>query len=213
MILEKIKSLSKEAKRDALYIAATVILIAIVAGFFIWSMKIAINAVDAAFFGAKKDVSSKVLSFDLIGFSKIAPKFNIQFSSGESAIIPEAQVKIPEESKIVPTASTSVAEIPASTPAAIINISKISLKILNGTTISGLAGSWKTKFINAGFKTENISTGNADRRDYKGLTVKHNSSDTTAKKITDVLNQSNLSIKLEKDNNLGENIFTIIIGK
>lgn len=197
-ISEKIK-LSKEGWRDILYIVATVIIIAIITGFFIWSMRIIIKAINTAFFGINQDISSEILSFDLIGFNKIAPRLNINFSlfsETTPSSITEESVPIVEQQKEI-----------------IVDISKISLKILNGTTISGLAGSWKTKFIEAGFIKENISTGNANKRDYSGITITNNSSDAIIKKVVEVFGQSNISIKLEKDDNLNENAFTIIIGK
>lgn len=196
-ISEKIK-LSKEGWRDILYIATTVIIIAIIAGFFIWSMRIIVQAINTAFFGINQDISSEILSFDLIGFNKIAPRFNINFSlfSETTPSSTEESVPIIEQQKEI-----------------IVDISKIYLKILNGTTMSGLAGSWKTKFIEVGFIKENISTGNANKRDYSGITIINNSSDAIIKKVVEVFGQINISIKLEKDDNLDENTFTIIIGK
>ena len=130
--LEKIK-LSKELWRDILYITATVIIIAIIAGFFIWSIRIIIKAVNAAFFKINQDISSEILSFDLVGFAKIAPRLNISFSLEEATGIsnpPEvAPLPVIEEPVLI-------VEQPIEQPKEIIiDIFKISLKILNGTTM------------------------------------------------------------------------------
>ncbi len=207
---EKIK-LSKEGWKDISYIAATIIVVAVIAGFFIWSVKIVISAIDAAFFGINQNIFSEILSFDLIKFAKIAPRLNIRFPLEEGiGISNPSEIALPSVAEGSTSTITQLIEQPKEIA---VDISKISLKILNGTKILGLAGNWKNKFMEAGFITENISTGNADKKDYLNISISYNASSEALAKISDVLQSENLSIKASKDIKLSENSFVIIIGK
>ncbi len=60
---------------------------------------------------------------------------------------------------------------PTATPAAMVDISKLKLNILNGSGIKGEAGKVETLLTKAGFTEDNISTGNANTYDYKTTSV------------------------------------------
>src|SRR3990167_2891073 len=117
--LGKIKSIfKKEKQQDILYVLATVLIIGVIAGLFIWSISIVFKAVDAAFFVNQKDINEDILKFDFEGFKKIAPRLNINFEL-EPAVQEPAPLTatIPEE-----VATTTVQEIP-------VDISLINLEI------------------------------------------------------------------------------------
>lgn len=201
--LGKIKSIfKKEKQQDILYVLATVLIIGVIAGLFIWSISIVFKAVDAAFFVNQKDINEDILKFDFEGFKKIAPRLNINFEL-EPAVQEPAPLTatIPEE-----VATTTVQEIP-------VDISLINLEILNGTATKGLATDWKEKFAAVGFKAENIKTGNADNKNYSGIAIYHNAAEGALAKITDVFSQNNVSTKTEIDLKLDGISFIIIIGK
>ena len=201
--LGKIKSIfKKEKQQDILYVLATVLIIGVIAGLFIWSISIVFKAVDAAFFVNQKDINEDILKFDFEGFKKIAPRLNINFEL-EPAVQEPAPLTatIPEE-----VATTTVQEIP-------VDISLINLEILNGTATKGLAADWKEKFAVAGFKAENIKIGNADNKNYSGIAIYHNAAEKALAKITDVFSQNSISTKTEIDLKLDGISFIIIIGK
>jgi len=125
-IFNKIKIIfkSKEARRDAAYAAATIAIIALTVGLFVWSVNIVLRAVDAAFvIGGEEDISSEVLSFNLKGFAEVAPLLGIILSSVEtsaempSVISPPIQTPIlePETAATSTTTSTEVATSTIST--------------------------------------------------------------------------------------------------
>ena len=87
------------------------------------------------------------------------------------------------------------------------------MEILNGTATKGLAADWKEKFAVAGFKAENIKTGNADNKNYSGIAIYHNAAEKALAKITDVFSQNSISTKTEIDLKLDGISFIIIIGK
>jgi len=87
---------SKEKRRDAAYAAATIAIIALTIGLFIWSVNVVLRAVDAAFvIGGEEDVSSAVLSFNLKGFTDVAPLLGIVFNPVETPV--EAPLIIPPQ--------------------------------------------------------------------------------------------------------------------
>ena len=201
--LGKIKSIfKKEKQQDILYVLATVLIIGVIAGLFIWSISIVFKAVDAAFFVNQKDINEDILKFDFEGFKKIAPRLNINFELESAVQEPVPLIAaIPEE-----VATTTVQEIP-------VDISLINLEILNGTATKGLATDWKEKFAAVGFKAENIKTGNADNKNYSGIAIYHNAAEKALAKITDVFSQNSISTKTEIDLKLDGISFIIIIGK
>ena len=208
--LGKIKSIfKKEKQQDILYVLATVLIIGVIAGLFIWSISIVFKAVDAAFFVNQKDINEDILKFDFEGFKKIAPRLNINFEL-EPAVqepVPSVQEPVPLTAAIPEeVATTTVQEIP-------VDISLINLEILNGTATKGLATDWKEKFAAVGFKAENIKTGNADNKNYSGIAIYHNAAEKALAKITDVFSQNSISTKTEIDLKLDGISFIIIIGK
>ena len=142
---------------------------------------------------------SKVL-VDFDGLAEIAPRLGIDIGvvNNQSNIQPEEKSVLTEQ--VVKTAED-------------IDVASIKLEILNGTITSGLAVLWKEKFAGAGFLSDNIKTGNADKRNYSGITVYHNSVEAVFGKVSAVLNQGNSAIKTEKDEKLDNLSFRIIIGK
>lgn len=201
----KIKFFIKENKIDIFYVAAMILAIGSALVVFVWSMNIVLKAVNAAFAIIPQKMDSEIMRFDLESFEKISKKFKndsqffIQNSSSQNSEKPAAAAEII-------SASTTPSEI-------IIDVSNVKIEILNGTVISGLAGQWKTKFINAGFLESGVKTGNADKRDYSGISVSYNAADKILAKIAGVLQPANLPIKSLKDDKLSENSFLIIVGK
>ncbi|MEK7062181.1 MAG: hypothetical protein AAB940_00360 [Patescibacteria group bacterium] len=80
---KKFKLISKEKKRDALYMAATLIIVILITGIFIFSLNIVLRAIDAAFVIGGEDVSSEILSFNLDDFAKVASRLGISFNPSE----------------------------------------------------------------------------------------------------------------------------------
>ena len=205
--LGKIKSIfKKEKQQDILYVLATVLIIGVIAGLFIWSISIVFKAVDAAFFVNQKDINEDILKFDFEGFKKIAPRLNINFELEPAVQEPVPSVQEPVPSVPEEVATTTIQEIP-------VDISLINLEILNGTATKGLATDWKEKFAAVGFKAENIKTGNADNKNYSGIAIYHNAAEKALAKITDVFSQNSISTKTEIDLKLDGISFIIIIGK
>jgi|SRR3989344_4631317 len=205
--LGKIKSIfKKEKQQDILYVLATVLIIGVIAGLFIWSISIVFKAVDAAFFVNQKDINEDILKFDFEGFKKIAPRLNINFELEPAVQEPVPSVQEPVPSVPEEVATTTIQEIP-------VDISLINLEILNGTATKGLAADWKEKFAVAGFKAENIKIGNADNKNYSGIAIYHNAAEGALAKIIDVFSQNSVSTKTEIDLKLDGISFIIIIGK
>ena|SRR3989344_1959947 len=198
-IREKIKILwQKENRREILYVFSTILIVGAVVILFIWIAMFAIKAINIALI-PPADFATDVLSIDFDGLAKIAPRLGMDMGAVNSQPNVQPEEKIESAEKV----SNDID----------IDIANIKLEISNGTIIPGLAGLWKEKFIKAGFLSDNITTGNADKRDYSGITVYYNSTESVFGKISAVLNQSNMAIKTEKDEKLGNPYFKIIIGK
>lgn len=205
-IFNKLKNFfnQKEKRQDILYILAMILIVGIIAVLFIWSMSIVYRAMDAAFFINQKDISEDISKFDFDEFKKIAPRLKIDFDISQSQ---DVSVPLePIQPIITEEDTTAVQEIP-------VDILLVNLEILNGTAVKGLAADWKNKFVSAGFSETGIKTGNADNKNYSGVTVYHNSGEKTLEKITGVFSQNNISVKAEIDLKLNDNSFIIIIGK
>ncbi|MBI4993403.1 LytR C-terminal domain-containing protein [Candidatus Wolfebacteria bacterium] len=233
---EKIKVWIKENKIDIFYIAAMLLVIILTISVFFWSMNIILKAVNAVFAIIPQDVSADVLKFDLENFEKISKRMNINFQISRTENQPDVKTGKNEEEKIcaqivvsavsldgqcqefstpcdVPSDWQKVDKCPQMAIESAVNISKINIRILNGTATTGLAGQWKDKFKAAGFLDNNIKTANADKKDYVGMSVSYNASGEVLTKISEVLQSGNSQIKVSKDSKLSENYFEIIIGK
>jgi len=130
-IFNKIKIIfkSKEARRDAVYAAATMAIIALTVGLFVWSVNIVLRAVDATFvIGGEEDISSEVLFFNLKGFAEVAPLLGIILNPVEKpveslpATSPSVQIFVPQSETAATStvASTTENTKPTSTPISII---------------------------------------------------------------------------------------------
>lgn len=114
---KKIKLISKEKKRDVLYMTVTLIIVILITGIFIFSLNIVLRAIDATFVIGGEDVSSEILSFDLDNFAKVASRLGISFNLSEtpkeniSVIIPSSQSTSTQES-----VSTSTEAVSTTTP-------------------------------------------------------------------------------------------------
>lgn len=199
-IIEKAKFLwQKDNRREILYVFSTIVVIGAVVVLFILATMLVVKAINTAFI-PPANIDADILSIDFDGLRKIAPRLGIDMGTNDN------QVEIqPEEKSVLAEPIVKTAED--------IDIASIKLEILNGTITPGLAASWKEKFLGAGFLADNIKTGNADKRDYSGITVYYNSSEAVFGKVSAVLNQSNLPVKTEKDEKLDNLYFKIIIGK
>lgn len=205
-IFNKLKNFfnQKEKRQDILYILAMILIVGIIAVLFIWSMSIVYRAMDAAFFINQKDISEDISKFDFDEFKKIAPRLKIDFDISQSQ---DVSVPLePIQPIITEEDTTAVQEIP-------VDILLVNLEILNGTAVKGLAADWKNKFVSAGFSEAGTKTGNADNKNYSGVTVYYNSGEKILEKITGVFSQNNISVKAEIDLKLNDNSFIIIIGK
>lgn len=122
---KKLKSIPKEKKRDALYMAATLVIIILVIGIFIFSVNIVIRAIDAAFVIGGEDVSSEILSFNLDNFAKIASRLGISFNPAEALkenIVPAPVIEQPiivppfQSTSTEESVSTSTETVSTTTP-------------------------------------------------------------------------------------------------
>ena len=198
-ISEKIKILwQKENRREILYVFSTILIVGAAIALFIWASALVIKAINTAFI-PPTDFAIDVLSIDFEGLAKIAPRLGINIEAVNN------QLNVQPEEKI-----ESAEKVPSDIN---VDISNIRLEISNGTIMPGLAALWKEKFIKAGFSSDNITIGNAEKRDYSGIIVYYNSTEAVFGKISAVLNQSNVPIKTEKDEKLDNSYFEIIIGK
>jgi len=110
---------------------------------------------------------------------------------------------------------TSIKEVlstPSPTPTPEIDKSKLKIQVLNGTGTPGQAGDVVKTLEKAGYKTENIKTGNAEKYDNKTTTIK------TKKNFTNIADDLKKELKssfdeiIIKSTNLDENEeFDIII--
>ncbi len=123
---KKIKSIPKEKKRDALYMAATLVVIILIIGIFVFSLNIVIRAIDAAFVIGGEDVSSEILSFNLDDFVKIALRLGISFNPSETpkenitSVVPVVEQPIiispPQPTLTEESVSTSTEGVSTTTP-------------------------------------------------------------------------------------------------
>lgn len=111
----KIKLISKEKKRDALYMAAMLVIIILIIGIFIFSLNIVIRAIDAAFINGGEDVSSEILSFNLNDFAKIASRLGINFNPAEALKENIVPAPVIEQPIIVPLSQPTSTEESIST--------------------------------------------------------------------------------------------------
>lgn len=178
---------------------STILAIGAVVVLFIWVSTIVVKAINAAFVPpANLDID--ILSIDFEGLKNVAPRLGI-----DMGVVNNQSNIQPEEKGVLTEPVAKIAEN--------IDVASIKLEILNGTDIKGLAADWAKKFEEAGFGIENIKTGNAEKRDYAGITVYYNATEAVFGKVSAVLNQSNLPVKTEKDGKLDNLYFQIIIGK
>lgn len=140
--------------------------------------------------------------FDIKTFADIAPRLGITFDPGASAAVSAPK---PTES------SPQAAAVPQpETPT--FDITPLSIQVLNGTTISGLAKTWQGYLEAEGFK--NLTIGNASKRTYTGATIQYKVSAVEALPILKaILTERGLSVSREEEQNSISFDIVLIIGK
>lgn len=97
-----------------------------------------------------------------------------------------------------------------------IDLTNITVSVLNGSGIAGEAGKVKNLLITGGFSEDKITTGNADKYDYLGISIsqKENLSDNVTEALNKTLSDT-YDVTISEDN-LQENStydVVIIVGK
>lgn len=140
--------------RNLLYASILIICFALILWFFSWSLLFHISLIRSL--RVTEDVSSPASLLQLP--SPVLDKLGITLSSSTPSLAPS----------FLPVSTTTV----TATSSSLISLlpTKLSLTLLNGTSIKGLASVWQDKLMKAGFSR--ATTGNADRRDYAGVHIR-----------------------------------------
>lgn len=186
--------------RDILYSLITVVAFAAMGMVFIWATLFLTREINAV---VEKDLGGEggTVDFDLETFSLVAARLRIPFVLSRPAAAPA------EPQNPVPAASPA----PAEPPAPEINFSLLSVRVLNGTTIPGLAKLWKDRLEEGGFAVK--ETGNAAARDYQGMTIEYKPTAASAiSRIKEIAAKNTLTVTKEEVVE-GTSDITVIIGQ
>lgn len=205
---ESFKKFLKERNlRDIIY-SLTIVLFFVAAAFIFIRFTVfltkSINSV-----AGEKPAAVEATSFDLVTFSTIATRLRIPFVLAPP---PAPPVQPSPPSQELPAAETT--EQPAvEEQETAVDITKLSLRILNGTAVVGLAKKWQGYLGEVGFKA--ITVGNAAVRNYTGVTIQYKSSASGAlEKIKEVVTDHGASVTGESQVGDSESYdVTLIIGK
>lgn len=195
--------------RDLIYFSSTILFFAVVFFLFVWSTVFLVRSINAV--AGKPELRDlEANTFDLEGFSKAAKRLNIPLIL-PTPVLPAAPapgVSLP----VSPVGSTQ--ESSKKTPLArqAVRSEDVSINILNGTNVAGLARRWQDYFTKAGF--DKITIGNAQKKNYVGVIIKYKTNfsdilDTVQKVIS--INGGKVASS-EVEDNLGYDII-IILGR
>lgn len=139
--------------RNLLYASILIVLFALILWFFSWTLLFHISLIRSL--RVTEDVSSSSL---LQLPSSVMDKLGITLSSSTPSLAPSF-LSVSTTTLVAPTSSL-----------ASLSPAELSLTLLNGTSIKGLANVWQDKLVKVGFL--HITTSNADRRDYVGVYIR-----------------------------------------
>lgn len=159
--------LKSQSIRSLLYAAAFLAVFGLATSLFIWSLIFLARLIDSINVTSEEE-PIPVSVFNLADFALISRKLGITLPAAQprqptAPPPPAVDSETPSVPEPLPEATTSPETKPPPTR------EEVSLQILNGTTISGLAKAWQGKFEDAGFQV--IALGNASRQDYIGVEI------------------------------------------
>lgn len=170
--------LRSQSVRSLLYAAAFLTVFGLAIVILIWSLLFLARLIDSINVTSEEE-PIPVSVFNLTDFALISRKLGITLpaepprqpspppapaspAGGPPPPPVATETPVVSEPEPVPAATTSQ-ETPPPAPG------EISLQLLNGTSITGLAKVWQGKFEDAGF--QGITIGNAAQRDYSGVEI------------------------------------------
>ena len=157
-----LRHLDSSSVRDILYIALMSLFIMAAAGLFIWSVFFITRQINVAAGESEAQLTSP-FGFDLVQFAVVAPRLGIPFTL-------ESPLPSPEAAPGALTTESPVERISPSPSSSASPSREARVRILNGTFITGLAAQWKELLESQGIAIAEI--GNAETRDYVGLTIR-----------------------------------------
>lgn len=201
-----IKKIFREKGRNIIYGAVLAVFFGIGGLVFIWSVAFLTKAVNIVVGSKVSTGEITPTTVDIVKFSTISGRLGISFTPPRPGA-PRAPEPAPPPPEPEPTPPP--AEAPPEEP----DLSQIKAQILNGTTIAGLAKTWKGYFESEGLS--DIATGNAQRRNYDGVTIQYKLSASLAlEKVREVISGHGAAIAEEiqaEESSLYD--ITLIIGK
>lgn len=207
-----IKNFFKERRlRDLSYILGMLLFFAICAWAFLWAVFFLVSTIDSVT-GTEAGVAVQPTSVDLIKFSAVASRLRVPFSLPKRGVDVKPTI---ESSSLTPQAPEPPAPVEQVEPEVVLepDLSQVKAQILNGTTIKGLAKTWKGYLEGEGFS--NVAVGNAARRNYTGVTLQYKlSAQAALERVKKVVASHDMSISSE--NAEAESTpydITVIIGK
>lgn len=154
------------------------------------------------------------VAFDFVEFSTIAGRLGVTFtpspltapSTAPPPVTPQPSTETvgtptttPLGAESTPTPSPAVA---TTTTISSVDTVSVSLRVLNGSTVIGLAKLWASRFKEAGFTS--VAVGNAPGKDYAGVTIQYKPAHAAGvEKIRKIVEKYGASVTAEKQ--VGEN--------
>lgn len=141
---------------DWFYVGMILFLIGGIVVISVFTLAFLLHTFDAVIFISDEDVASGADSFHIAAFQTFAPRFGIAIND----LIPLSPQSHPKEQAPLST------PIPSISP---LDLSDLTLRILNGTGIPGLANTWKERFETKGLR--HVSIGNAPGTNEQGIVI------------------------------------------
>lgn len=197
LLIKKIGQITHATLLDLLYIGVIFLLTGGVVIISVSTLIFLLRTFDAVIFASGEETAQSAPSFNITGLRILAPRFGVVVNDLDTPLSSPFYKK---------------EEIPLSTPVISISppLSGLRLRILNGTSISGLAGTWKKRFEDHGLG--GVSVGNAPQRDMKGIMIFYRpEKEIFLKGVRDILESyGSIAIRQESDGSLSNDMVVMI---
>lgn len=184
---------------DWFYVGITLCLIGGIIFVSLAALTFLLRAFNTVVSASDKELTSESISFNIVSLRVLAPRFGIVIND----TIPLSLQPEPTQSLLTPLPMPSISPL---------DISEISLRILNGTGVPGLANKWKKWFAAKGLR--HVTIGNAPTLNEKEIMITYKSKkDIFLPMLRDILKENtDMPIHEQPDDDLSDD-FVIIIGK
>lgn len=219
-LFDSIKTFFRERGRDIVYALVLLIFFGIGALVFLWSVVFLTRTINSLT-GRAQTAETAPFGIDLVKFQVVASRLRIPFTPQrrleavpEPALPPPEPLPPPQEVQGATTSPLEGASEEKSSQEAKLDVSKISVRILNGTPTAGLAKTWEGYFKEEGFA--NTSIGNAAKKNYAGFTIQYKQSagDKILAKAKEIITAHGAKVSAESQAVESEKYdIAIIIGK